>query len=194
MKSVGEAMAIGRTFAESLQKALRSLETGLTGLDEIVIPGLDQGDDKNAIRAALGTPSPDRLLNVAQAMRLGMSDADIHTACRIDPWFLEQIRDIIDMEAAIRAKGLPTTASALRRLKAMGFSDARLGRLTGLTTEEVSQRRRALGGRPILNGINTCASQFASPKVYMYSTYEVPFAGRVVDEAAPSDKRKVVIL
>ena len=99
MKSVGEAMAIGRTFQESLQKALRSLETGLTGLDEIVIPGLDQGDDKNAIRAALGTPSPDRLLNVAQAMRLGMSDADIHTACRIDPWFLEQIRGIIDMEA-----------------------------------------------------------------------------------------------
>jgi carbamoyl-phosphate synthase large subunit len=194
MKSVGEAMAIGRTFQESLQKALRSLETGLTGLDEIVIPGLDQGDDKNAIRAALGTPSPDRLLNVAQAMRLGMSDADIHTACRIDPWFLEQIRDIIDMEAAIRAKGLPTTASALRRLKAMGFSDARLGRLTGLTTEEVSQRRRALGVRPIFKRIDTCAAEFASPTAYMYSTYEVPFAGRVVDEAAPSDKRKVVIL
>jgi carbamoyl-phosphate synthase large subunit len=194
MKSVGEAMAIGRTFQESLQKALRSLETGLTGLDEIVIPGLDQGDDKNAIRAALGTPSPDRLLNVAQAMRLGMSDADIHTACRIDPWFLEQIRGIIDMEAAIRAKGLPTTASALRRLKATGFSDARLGRLTGLTTEEVSQRRRALDVRPIFKRIDTCAAEFASPTAYMYSTYEVPFAGRVVDEAAPSDKKKVVIL
>ncbi|MGC1446814.1 MAG: carbamoyl-phosphate synthase large subunit [Xanthobacteraceae bacterium] len=194
MKSVGEAMAIGRTFQESLQKALRSLETGLSGLDEIVIPGLDQGDDKNAIRAALGTPSPDRLLNVAQAMRLGMSDDDIHTACRIDPWFLEQIRGIIDMEAAIRAKGLPTTASALRRLKAMGFSDARLGRLTGLTTEDVSQRRRALDVRPIFKRIDTCAAEFASPTAYMYSTYEVPFAGRVVDEAAPSDKQKVVIL
>jgi carbamoyl-phosphate synthase large subunit len=194
MKSVGEAMAIGRTFQESLQKALRSLETGLSGLDEIVIPGLDQGDDKNAIRAALGTPSPDRLLNVAQAMRLGMSDADIHTACRIDPWFLEQIRDIIDMEAAIRAKSLPTTASALRRLKAMGFSDARLGQLTELTTEEVSQRRRALNVRPIFKRIDTCAAEFASPTAYMYSTYEVPFAGRVVDEAAPSDKKKVVIL
>ena len=194
MKSVGEAMAIGRTFQESLQKALRSLETGLSGLDEIVIPGLDQGDDKNAIRAALGTPSPDRLLNVAQAMRLGMSDDDIHTACRIDPWFLEQIRGIIDMEAAIRAKGLPTTASALRRLKAMGFSDARLGRLTGLTTEDVSQRRRALDVRPIFKRIDTCAAEFASPTAYMYSTYEVPFAGRVVDEAAPSDKKKVVIL
>ena len=106
MKSVGEAMAIGRTFAESLQKALRSLETGLTGLDEIVIPGLGEGDDKNAIRAALGTPSPDGLLKVAQAMRLGMSNAEIHTACHIDPWFLEQIRGIIDTEAEIRAKGL----------------------------------------------------------------------------------------
>ncbi len=108
MKSVGEAMAIGRTFQESLQKALRSLETGLTGLDEITIPGLGQGDDKNAIRAALGTPTPDRLLEVAQAMRLGMSDAEIHTACRIDPWFLAQIRGIVETEAEIRAKGLPT--------------------------------------------------------------------------------------
>jgi carbamoyl-phosphate synthase large subunit len=194
MKSVGEAMAIGRTFQESLQKALRSLETGLTGLDEIVIPGLDQGDDKNAIRAALGTPSPERLLNVAQAMRLGMSDADIHNACKIDPWFLEQIRGIIDMEAAIRKKGLPTTASSLRRLKAMGFSDARLGRLTGLATDDVSRRRRELNVRPIFKRIDTCAAEFASPTAYMYSTYETPFAGRVADEAAPSDKKKVIIL
>src|ERR1700727_1989002 len=183
MKSVGEAMAIGRTFAESLQKALRSLETGLTGLDEIAIPGLDQGDDKNAIRAALGTPSPDGLLKVAQAMRLGMSDADIHNACHLDPWFLAQIRGVIEMEAEIRAKGLPATAGALRRLKAMGFSDARLGRLTGLTTEEVSQRRRALGVRPIFKRIDTCAAEFASPTAYMYSTYQVPFAGRVAAEA-----------
>jgi carbamoyl-phosphate synthase large subunit len=194
MKSVGEAMAIGRTFQESLQKALRSLETGLTGLDEIAIPGLGQGDDKNAIRAALGTPTPDRLLAVAQAMRFGMSNDEIHTACRIDRWFLEQIRGIIDMEAAIRRKGLPTTASALRRLKAMGFSDARLAQFTGLKTEDVSQRRRALGVRPIFKRIDTCAAEFASPTAYMYSTYEVPFAGRVVDEAEPSDKKKVVIL
>ncbi len=123
-----------------------------------------------------------------------MSDEDIHTACRVDPWFLEQIRGIIDTEAAIRRKGLPTTASALRRLKAMGFSDARLGQLTGLKTAEVSQRRRALNVRPIFKRIDTCAAEFASPTAYMYSTYEVPFAGRVVDEAAPSDKKKVVIL
>src|SRR5271170_2193220 len=194
MKSVGEAMAIGRTFAESLQKALRSLETGLTGLDEMAIPGLGEGDDKNAIRAALGTPSPDGILKVAQAMRLGMSDADIHTACRIDPWFLEQIRKIIETEAQIRAKGLPASAGALRRLKASGFSDARLGRLTGLAVEEVAERRRALGVRPVFKRIDSCAAEFASPTAYMYSTYETPFAGRGADEAAPSDKKKVVIL
>jgi carbamoyl-phosphate synthase large subunit len=194
MKSVGEAMAIGRTFAESLQKALRSLETGLTGFDEMAIPGLGQGDDKNAIRAALGTPSPEGLLKVAQAIRLGMSDAEIHTACRIDPWFLAQIRDVIDMEAEIRAKGLPSTATGLRRLKAMGFSDARLGQLTGTTVEDISQRRRKLGVRPIFKRIDTCAAEFASPTAYMYSTYETPFAGRAVDEAVPSNKKKVIIL
>ncbi len=194
MKSVGEAMAIGRTFAESLQKALRSLETGLTGLDEIAIPGLGEGDDKNAIRAALGTPSPDGILKVAQAMRLGMSDTDIHNACKIDPWFLAQLRDIVDMEAVIRAHGLPQSAPALRRLKAMGFSDARLGRLTGLDAEEVSRRRRALGVRPVFKRIDTCAAEFASPTAYMYSTYETPFDGRAADEAAPSAKKKVVIL
>ena len=194
MKSVGEAMAIGRTFAESLQKALRSLETGLTGLDEIALPGLGAGDDKNAIRAALGTPSPDGLLKVAQAMRLGMSDDDIHTACHIDPWFLAQIRDIVETEAQIRTRGLPATAGALRRLKAMGFSDARLGRLTGLTAEDVAERRRTLGVRPVFKRIDTCAAEFASPTAYMYSTYETPFAGRTADEAAPSDKKKVVIL
>ena len=105
MKSVGEAMAIGRTFQESLQKALRSLETGLTGLDEITLEGLGQGDDKNAIRAALGSPTQDGLLKVAQAMRLGFTDAEIHSACKVDPWFLAQVRGIVDTEAEIRAKG-----------------------------------------------------------------------------------------
>src|SRR5947207_6345234 len=107
MKSVGEVMAIGGTFQESLQKALRSLETGLNGLDEIAIDGLGQGDDKSAIRAALGTPTPDRLLKVAQAMRLGFSDQDIHASCRIDPWFLAEVRGIVETEAEISAKGLP---------------------------------------------------------------------------------------
>jgi carbamoyl-phosphate synthase large subunit len=194
MKSVGEVMAIGRTFQESLQKALRSLETGLTGLDEITIPGLGQGDDKNAIRAALGTPTPDRILALAQAMRLGMSDAEIHTACRIDPWFLAQIRGIVETEAEIRAKGLPDKAAALRRLKAKGFSDARLAKLTGETTAAVTQKRQNLSVRPVFKRIDTCAAEFASPTAYMYSTYEAPFAGRAVDEAAPSAKKKVIIL
>jgi carbamoyl-phosphate synthase large subunit len=183
MKSVGEVMAIGRTFQESLQKALRSLETGLTGLDEIAIDGLGQGDDKNAIKVALGRSTPDGILKVAQAMRLGTTDEQIHASCRIDPWFLAQIR-----------KGLPATPGALRRLKGMGFSDARLANLTGLEPAEVTRRRHALGVRPVFKRIDTCAAEFASPTAYMYSTYEPPFAGSPSDEAAPSAAKKVIIL
>ena len=200
MKSVGEAMAIGRTFQESLQKALRSLETGLTGFDEVPIEGYDAAkgiedpDNKNNIRAALGTPTPDRLLKLAQAMRLGASDELIHNACRIDPWFLAEIRGLVEAEAEIKAKGLPSTAAPFRRLKAMGFSDVRLGKLTATPAEAVTQKRRALGVRPVFKRIDTCAAEFASPTAYMYSTYETPFAGQVADEAAPSDKKKVIIL
>ncbi|WGD31837.1 carbamoyl-phosphate synthase large subunit [Ancylobacter sp. WKF20] len=194
MKSVGEAMAIGRTFQESLQKALRSLETGLTGLDEIEIEGLGQGDDKNAIRAAIGTPTPDRLLNVAQAMRLGLDNEAIHAGCKIDPWFLDQIREIVDMEAKVRAHGLPKTAGAFRRLKAMGFSDSRLAGLARLSEAEVSQRRRALDVRPVYKRIDTCAAEFASPTAYMYSSYETPFAGVMADESRPTNAKKVAIL
>jgi carbamoyl-phosphate synthase large subunit len=200
MKSVGEAMAIGRTFQESLQKALRSLETGLTGLDEIAIEGYDaqksveDADNKAAIRAALGTPTPDRLLKVAQAMRLGASDDVIHNACRIDPWFLAEIRGIIDSESEIAAKGLPTTVAPFRRLKAMGFSDKRMAKLTGSDADTVMAARRKLGVRPVYKRIDTCAAEFASPTAYMYSTYEQSFAGAMADEARPSDKKKVVIL
>src|SRR5271167_4313148 len=194
MKSVGEAMAIGRTFQESLQKALRSLETGMTGLDEINITGLGEGDDKNAIRAALGVPTPDRILVIAQALRHGMSDETINAACKIDPWFLAQMRGIVEMEAEITAKGLPGTAGAMRRLKSMGFSDARLAKLTGLAAAEVTERRHRLGVRPVFKRIDTCAAEFASPTAYMYSTYQPPFAGAPTDEAAPSDRNKVVIL
>lgn len=194
MKSVGEVMAIGRTFQESLQKALRGLETGLTGLDEIEIEGAGKGDDKNAIRAALGTPTPSRLLQVAQAMRLGWTDDEIHASCKIDHWFLAQIRGIIEAEDKIRKNGLPTSANPMRRLKAMGFSDARLAGLSGRTEAEIKASRRALGVRPVFKRIDTCAAEFASPTAYMYSTYEAPFAGAVVDESQPSDKKKVVIL
>ncbi|GLI24468.1 carbamoyl-phosphate synthase large chain [Xanthobacter flavus] len=194
MKSVGEAMAIGRTFQESLQKALRSLETGLSGLDDIEIEGLGQGDDKNAVRAALGTPTPDRLLYVAQAMRLGLSDEQIHSACKIDPWFLAEIRGIVEMEQKVRRLGLPETAGQFRRLKAMGFSDARLATLAGLHEGEVRARRQALDVRPVYKRIDTCAAEFASPTAYMYSTYETPFAGVLADEAQPSEREKVIIL
>jgi carbamoyl-phosphate synthase large subunit len=194
MKSVGEVMAIGRTFQESLQKAMRGLETGLTGLDEIEIEGLGRGDDKNAIRAALGTPTPDRLLKVVQAMRLGISNEEIHGYCRIDPWFLEQIRGIVDAEAQVRAKGVPKTAGAFRGLKAMGFSDARLAVLTHSTEAEVSKARRALDVRPAYKRIDTCAAEFASPTAYMYSTYETPFAGALADESRPTGREKIVIL
>ncbi|MBM3529171.1 MAG: carbamoyl-phosphate synthase large subunit [Alphaproteobacteria bacterium] len=194
MKSVGEAMAIGRTFQESLQKALRSLETGLTGLDEIAIEGLGQGDDKNAMRAALGAPSQDGILKIAQAMRLGFTDEEVHAACKVDPWFLAQVRGIVDTEEQVRKKGLPASAGAFRRLKAMGFSDARLGKLAGLSTDEATKRRRGLEVRPVFKRIDTCAAEFASPTAYMYSTYEAPFAGRAANEAAPSNRKKVIIL
>ncbi|WP_414473536.1 carbamoyl-phosphate synthase large subunit [Microvirga sp. M2] len=194
MKSVGEAMAIGRSFPESLQKALRSLETGLTGLDEIEIEGLGKGDDRNAIKAALGTPTPDRILKVAQALRLGISHDEVYESCKIDRWFLEQLQDIVDMEARVKAHGLPKTPGTFRQVKALGFSDARLAVLTRVTETEVREARRALGVRPVFKRIDTCAAEFASPTAYMYSSYTAPFAGNPADEADPSDARKVIIL
>ncbi len=194
MKSVGEAMSIGRSFAESLQKALRSLETGLTGLDEIEIEGLGAGDDENAIKAALGTPTPDRLLKVAQALRLGFPISEIHASCKIDPWFLEQMKIIIDTEAKVKAYGLPKTRGALQELKSLGFSDKRLAVLAGCAEVEVRSARRALNVRPVYKRIDTCAAEFASPTAYMYSTYLSPFAGLPGDEARPSAREKIVIL
>ncbi|MCF3642353.1 carbamoyl-phosphate synthase large subunit [Rhizobium sp. TRM95111] len=194
MKSVGEVMAIGRTFAESLQKALRGLETGLTGLDEIEIPGLGDGNDKNAIRAAIATPTPDRLRMVAQALRLGMSETEVHDGSKIDPWFIAQLKAIVDMERRIREHGLPQDAANLRMLKAMGFSDARLATLSGKRPREVAELRNHLDVRPVFKRIDTCAAEFASPTAYMYSTYETPFVGVARSEAQISDRRKVVIL
>ncbi len=194
MKSVGEAMAIGRTFPESLQKALRSMETGLTGLDDIAFQGLGEGDDKNVIRAALGTPTPDRLLKVAQALRLGFDETQIFEACKIDPWFIRQIEDIVDMEARVREHGLPANPDQFRMLKAMGFSDERLGLLARVEASEVSARRRALDVHPVYKRIDTCAAEFASPTAYMYSTYEAPFAGPASCEARPTPAEKIIIL
>ena len=194
MKSVGEAMAIGRTFPESLQKALRSMETGLTGLDDMEFKGLGQGDDKNVIREALGIPSPDRLLKVAQALRLGVDHAQIYESCNVDPWFIQQIQDIVDWEERVRRHGLPKSAAQFRALKAMGFSDERLAALSGLDASEVAARRRALGVHPVYKRIDTCAAEFASPTAYMYSTYEKGLSGAPECEARPTDKEKIIIL
>jgi carbamoyl-phosphate synthase large subunit len=194
MKSVGEAMAIGRTFPESLQKALRSMETGLTGLDDVVFEGLGQGDDKNAIRAALGTPSPDRLLKVAQALRFGVDHEQIYASCKIDPWFIRQLQDIIDVESRVIQHGLPTSVAQFRALKAMGFSDERLASLAKLDVAEVATRRRELDVHPVYKRIDTCAAEFASPTAYMYSTYETGFPGSESCEARPSEANKVIIL
>ena len=194
MKSVGEVMAIGRTFPESLQKALRGLETGLTGLDDIEIEGLGGDDDKNVIRAAISTPTPDRLLKVAQVMRAGATDEQVHAACKIDPWFLGQMRQIIELEDRVKTHGLPDEADWMRHLKAHGFSDARLAALTGKAEAEVKAHRQTLDVHPVFKRIDTCAAEFASPTAYMYSTYEVPFAGTPANEAEPSDAKKVVIL
>jgi carbamoyl-phosphate synthase large subunit len=201
MRSVGEAMAIGRTFAESLQKALRSMETGLTGLDDIELEGIGQGDDKNVIRAALGRPTPDRLLKVAQALRLGLDAGQVHASCKIDPWFIARIQEILDVEERVKAHGLPTSPDHLRALKSMGFSDARLAKLAGKNEAEVRAARLGAGVRPVFKRIDTCAAEFASPTAYMYATYERGLvlsetgdSGEPVCEAAPSDREKVIIL
>ncbi|HEY0302753.1 MAG TPA: carbamoyl-phosphate synthase large subunit, partial [Rhizomicrobium sp.] len=189
MKSVGEAMAIGRTFAESVQKALRSLETGLSGFDE-----MDLADDEDTIRAALGRATPDRLLLAAQAMRLGFPTSEIQAITKYDPWFLGEIEAILAVEADVRAKGLPTDAAGLRRLKQTGFSDARLATLTGTTQKAVRALRRKLDVHPVFKRIDTCAAEFAALTPYMYSTYETPFGGSAECEAKPSDKKKIIIL
>src|ERR1700758_238723 len=152
MKSVGEAMAIGRSFAESVQKALRSLETGLSGFDEIAIEGV-QSAGKDAVKAALARPSPDRLLLIAQAYRHGLTTAEIHAVCRFEPWFLDRIREIVEIERRGWRGGLPQDRTAVLQLKQMGFSDARLGKLTGLAEEAVSARRRAYGLTPVYKRI-----------------------------------------
>ncbi|SLN22925.1 Carbamoyl-phosphate synthase large chain [Roseivivax jejudonensis] len=194
MKSVGEAMAIGRTIHESLQKALASMETGLSGFDEIEIPGIGEGADHAAVVKALSTPTPDRMRLVAQAMRHGLSDDDIFAVTKFDPWFLARIREIVDAEAGVRADGLPNDAEGLRALKMMGFSDMRLAALTGLDEHEVRARRHAQGVTAVFKRIDTCAAEFEAQTPYMYSTYEAPMMGEVECEARPSAAKKVVIL
>ncbi|MDQ4419868.1 carbamoyl-phosphate synthase large subunit [Sphingobium sp. DEHP117] len=218
MKSVGEVMAIGRNIHESMQKALRGLETGLSGfniVDHLV------GAPKDDIVAALGQPTPDRLLIAAQALREGLSVAEVHAVAKFDPWFLERIKEIVEAEAEVLENGLPQTAEGMRKLKSMGFSDARLSflalqsahllapqaakghglvhdavkALTGATTEsEMRALRHKLGVRPVFKRIDTCAAEFEAKTPYMYSTYEAPSFGEPECESAPTDRKKVVIL
>jgi carbamoyl-phosphate synthase large subunit len=193
MKSVGEAMAIGRSFAESVQKALRSMETGLTGFNEVEIAGAGSGD-KNAVRAALAKPTPDRLLVIAQAFRLGFTVAEIHAACKYDPWFLEEVRKVVAFEDEVRANGLPQDAPGLVRLKRQGFSDARLAELAGVEESAVAALRQRIEVHPVYKRIDTCAAEFPSLTPYMYSTYEGDGISAPEDEADPSARNKVVIL
>jgi len=196
MKSVGEVMAIGRTFAESLQKALRGLETGLCGLDEIAIEGGDDAEMGHAaVLRALAQPTPDRLRVIAQAFRHGLTCDEIHGACSYEPWFLRQIETLVRTEDRIRAEGLPTDAAGFRKLKALGFSDARLAKLTHTTEKEAREQRRALGVRPVFKRIDTCAGEFRAETPYMYSTYETGALGQLPDnESEPSDRKKAIIL
>jgi len=193
MKSVGEAMAIGRSFAESVQKALRSLETGLDGFDEVAIDGVESGG-KEAVLAALAKPTPDRLLTIAQAYRHGLTTAEIHAACRFEPWFLDRIREIVETEERVRRDGLPDHATGLLRLKQMGFSDRRLAHLASLAEWEVAARRRRFQLAPVYKRVDTCAAEFASLTPYLYSTYEGDGLSPPECEAEPSGRTKVIIL
>ncbi len=190
MKSVGEAMAIGRSFAEALQKGLRSMETGLSGLDEVEPPG---DGNLDAYRAALSAPRPDRLLMAAQAMRAGLSTRDIHAATKFDPWFLRELEKIVAAEMLLKTTGLPKEAGALRRVKALGFSDRRLAQLTRQKESDIAAAREKLGVHPVYKRIDTCAAEFASATAYMYSTYEGGY-GTPSCESNPTGRDKIVIL
>ncbi|MEK7819784.1 MAG: carbamoyl-phosphate synthase large subunit, partial [Pseudomonadota bacterium] len=190
MKSVGEAMSIGRTFAEALQKGLRSMETGLSGLDapDVVIP------DEDAMIGLLSQHRPDRLLLIAEAFRRGIAMDKIANACRYDKWFLEQIKAIVAVEAEVKAQGLPSDGPGLMRLKGMGFADERLSELAGVSIAEVTKRRRRVGVVPSYKRVDTCAAEFSSRTSYMYSTYEGDGLNAPESEADPSERRKVAIL
>jgi carbamoyl-phosphate synthase large subunit len=221
MKSVGEVMAIGRSFPESLQKALRGLEIGLCGLDRMRAL---EGADPSVIENALSRATPDRLLVAAEALRQGFTVQRIHKLAGFDPWFLERLAEIVAAEEQVRDRGLPQDAMEMRRLKAMGFSDARLAQLSlrsahveremseaaargggivhdalramtgGVTEAEVRRARLKLGVKPVFKRIDSCAAEFDAATPYLYSTYEAPTFGEPEDEAEISDRRKVVIL
>jgi carbamoyl-phosphate synthase large subunit len=191
MKSVGEVMAIGRNFHESLQKALRGLEIGLTGFNEM--RSMKDADIK-AVHAALARPTPDRILVIAEALRRGMTVDQIHAICKYDTWFLDRIAEIVTTENDVRTKGLPKDSFGLHKLKKLGFSDARLAQLVGKKEADVTALRRKLNIAPVFKRIDTCAAEFSSGTPYLYSTYEGNGLTDAECEAKPTDKKKVVIL
>ncbi|MEX2311272.1 MAG: carbamoyl-phosphate synthase large subunit, partial [Rhodospirillales bacterium] len=197
MKSVGEAMAMGRTFEESLQKGLRSMETGLTGLNEIAIEGAITSDgtiEADAVKAVLNEARPDRIRYIAQAIRFGLPLEDIQRASKYDIWFIERIKTIVDAEEQVRKDGLPTEPQAMLRLKKLGFSDERLAELVGSAADTVSEARRDMGVQPVYKRVDTCAAEFASQTSYMYSCYEGDGLNPAECEAEPTGRDKVAIL
>lgn len=195
MKSVGESMAIGRSFQESLQKALRSLETGLTGLNErLNLADMNEKDALPRLREALATPTPDRLLYISDALRFGMDEGEITALSGFNPWFVAQLKELVAMETQVNAKGLPKDADNFRQIKKMGFSDMRLGELTGQTQQQVRAARHALNVRPYFRRIDTCAAEFGTQTPYLYSSYDTPSPFGNQNEAAPSERKKAIIL
>ncbi|MGE3481782.1 MAG: carbamoyl-phosphate synthase large subunit [Gammaproteobacteria bacterium] len=187
MKSVGEVMAMGRNFQESLQKALRGLETGIDGLDEIIDPAAEGAEA--AIVHQLRTPGPDRIRYLADAFRAGMAIERVHELCRVDPWFLVQLKELVDLEAGVRGRALSALdAGALRALKRKGFSDRRLARLLGVGEDALRAQRHRLGVRPVYKRVDTCAAEFATSTAYLYSSYDEEC------EAAPTGRRKIMVL
>ncbi len=195
MKSVGEAMAIGRTFSEAMQKALRSLETGLCGFNEFEFPGLGEGDDMGAICAELTKPTPHRLLAIAQAFRMGLTLNEVQKVTLYEPWFLARIEEIVLMEQDIQKQGLPDSYDDWLILKQMGFADARIAQLTGQAETEVRRARWQAEVHPVYKRIDTCAAEFRAKTPYMYSAYERAAHGEEAEcEAGVSASKKVIIL
>ena len=195
MKSVGEAMAIGRNFQESLQKALRSLETDLTGINAPEgAPDMSTPEGVANMRAALTTPTPDRLLMAAHALRQGMSQEEVCALSHFNPWFMEQLGQLIDTEAKLEAEGLPDNEEAMRGVKAQGFSDARIAELCQMQEQDVRGARHGLKVHPYYRSIDTCAAEFTASTPYLYSSYDAPSPFSDQNEAAPTARKKAVIL
>ena len=194
MKSVGETMAIGRTFQESFQKALRSIETDLDGFNNIRIPGYKNGGDKSSISAALSRPTPERILYVAQAFREGINLEEIFDCSKIDPWFLKQIEEIIEIEKAIKNSGVPKNYEELHYIKSKGFSDKRIAKILNIKTKKITSLRDKYNVKPSYKRIDSCAGEFNSKTPYLYSTYEETYKNKYSNESEVSDKKKIIIL